>query len=110
MARPARPERSRSARSSHQLSRFYHSINLDRVFGTHNHPGSDVKAIIVLEQINPPITYAVPCEHILAIHKATGYGPPATIGGTVRSDKMVPIGDGIVPQLGGIAMSELQLI
>src|ERR1017187_10666149 len=37
MARPARPERSRSARSSRQLSRFYHSINLDRVFGTHTH-------------------------------------------------------------------------
>ena len=36
MARPARPERSRSARSSRQLSRFYHSINLDRVFGTHS--------------------------------------------------------------------------
>src|ERR1700692_75104 len=36
MARPARPERSRSARSSRQLSRFYHSINPDRVFGTHN--------------------------------------------------------------------------
>src|SRR5712671_1975067 len=37
MARPARPERSRSAQSSRQLSRFYHSINLDRVFGTHKH-------------------------------------------------------------------------
>jgi len=36
MARPARPERSRSARSSRQLSRFYHSINPDRVFGTHS--------------------------------------------------------------------------
>src|SRR4029077_14664768 len=35
MARPARPERNRSARSSRQLSRFYHSINPDRVFGTH---------------------------------------------------------------------------
>src|SRR5882757_3320285 len=35
MARPARPEQSRSARSSRQLSRFYHSINPDRVFGTH---------------------------------------------------------------------------
>src|SRR6266404_7735656 len=35
MARPARPERSRSARPSRQLSRFYHSINPDRVFGTH---------------------------------------------------------------------------
>jgi hypothetical protein len=37
MARPARPERSRSARSSRQLSRFYHSINPDRVFGTQWH-------------------------------------------------------------------------
>src|SRR5712671_2088724 len=35
MARPARSERSRSARPSRQLSRFYHSINPDRVFGTH---------------------------------------------------------------------------
>src|ERR1700758_5218971 len=35
MARPARPERSRLARSR-QLSRFYHSINPDRVFGTHS--------------------------------------------------------------------------
>src|ERR1035437_2032531 len=43
MARPARPERSRSARSSRQLSRFYHSINLDRVFGTHRERGSLLK-------------------------------------------------------------------
>src|SRR5580692_9802342 len=35
MARPARPERSRSARPSRQLSRFYRSINPDMVFGTH---------------------------------------------------------------------------
>ena len=41
-----------------------------------DHPKSDVQAIIVLEQINPPMTY-------------------------VRSDKLLPIGDGIVPQLGG---------
>jgi hypothetical protein len=65
-----------------------------------DHPKSDVQAIIVLEQINPPKTYAVPCKDILAIHKAVDYGPPAVIGGTVRSDKMVPIGGGIVPQLG----------
>src|SRR5712672_1999435 len=36
MARPARPERSRSARPSRQLSRFYRAINSDMVFGTHN--------------------------------------------------------------------------
>src|SRR5882757_6373092 len=41
MARPAWPERSRSARSSRQLSRFYHSINPDRVFGTQHTPLCD---------------------------------------------------------------------
>src|SRR5713226_2818657 len=35
MAGPARSERSRSARPSRQLSRFYRSINSDMVFGTH---------------------------------------------------------------------------
>jgi hypothetical protein len=34
-----------------------------------------MQAIIVLEQINPPITYAMPCKDIPAIHKAVGYGP-----------------------------------
>src|SRR6267142_257006 len=34
MARSVWPERSRPARSSRQLSRFDHSINSDRVFGT----------------------------------------------------------------------------
>src|SRR5467141_934395 len=36
MARPAQPQQNRTARSSRQVSRFYRSINLDRVFGTHN--------------------------------------------------------------------------
>src|SRR5271163_3271189 len=36
MAKPVRPERSRRARSLRQVSRFYRSINPDRVFGTDN--------------------------------------------------------------------------
>src|SRR5450759_1559780 len=44
MARPAPPERSRSAQSSRQLSRFYHSINPDRVFGTHRVRNQDLPA------------------------------------------------------------------
>src|SRR6266852_6432976 len=36
MARPARPERSRSALSLRQLSRFCYLINSDMVFGTHS--------------------------------------------------------------------------
>src|SRR6202171_3672271 len=35
MARPARPEQTKSARSSRQLSRFCYLINPDKVFGTH---------------------------------------------------------------------------
>src|SRR5260370_31041063 len=51
MARPARPERSRSARSSRQLSRFYHSINPDRVFGTHRQmaAGAGVKQELIVQ-------------------------------------------------------------
>src|SRR6202165_3221248 len=36
MARPARPERSRSALTLRQLSRFCYSIKPDKVFGTHS--------------------------------------------------------------------------
>src|SRR5260221_9090124 len=35
MARPGRRERNRAARSFHQLRRFHHVINSDKVFGTH---------------------------------------------------------------------------
>src|SRR5260370_41278342 len=72
MASPARPERSRSARSSRQLSRFYHSINPDRVFGTHKGvvPGRHVgdpelaigagdRVIGVVDDINPSFHPAV---------------------------------------------------
>src|ERR1700680_47614 len=37
MARPARPERSRSALPLRQLNRFCYLINSDIVFGTHSH-------------------------------------------------------------------------
>src|SRR5712675_2398535 len=49
MARPAWPERSRSARSSRQLSRFYHSTNPDRVFGAHSHANVRVFAGLLEE-------------------------------------------------------------
>src|SRR5258706_1387770 len=39
MARPERPERSRSALPLRQLSRFCYLINSDIVFGTHSQPG-----------------------------------------------------------------------
>jgi hypothetical protein len=65
-----------------------------------DHPESDVGAVIVMEQLNPSQCYAVPCNRIHAIHKAVAYGPAATVGGSIRSDQLMPIGAGIVPQLG----------
>src|SRR5437899_8236111 len=64
MARPPRPERSGSARSSRQLSRFYHSINPDRVFGTHTpaeHPVSRIaRPDVLLSLVRAP---ALPPQH-----------------------------------------------
>jgi hypothetical protein len=64
-----------------------------------DHPESEVHAIIVLEQLNPPQCYSVPRNRIYAIHKAVAYGPAAEMGGFVRSDQLMPIGAGIVPVL-----------
>jgi hypothetical protein len=57
------------------------------------HPESEASALIMVEQLNPPINYAVKLKNILAVHKAIGYSPAGcTIGGTVSSRDMVPIG------------------
>ena len=48
MARPARPEQTKSARSSRQLSRFCYLINPDKVFGTHTHLRQVLKSYAVL--------------------------------------------------------------
>src|ERR1700738_2877891 len=45
MARPARPERSRSALPLRQLSRFCYLINSDIVFGTHRHWLSRIRRV-----------------------------------------------------------------
>jgi hypothetical protein len=57
-----------------------------------DHPGSDVGALIVLEQLNPPRTYSVPCSHIRAIHKAIGYIPAGgKIGSKINPTAILPI-------------------
>ena len=49
--------------------------------------------MIMVEQLNPPTGYSIKCKDILAIHKAVGYSPAGgTIGGTVSSRDMLPIG------------------
>jgi hypothetical protein len=65
-------------------------------FPYRDHPESEVSALIMVEQLNPPIGYGIKCEHILAVHKAVGYSPAGgTIGGTVSSGDMLPIGKAV---------------
>jgi hypothetical protein len=62
-------------------------------FPYRENPKSEVSALIMVEQVNPPIGYRIKCKDILAIHKATGYSPKGgTIGGTVSSGDMLLIG------------------
>jgi hypothetical protein len=52
---------------------------------------------MIVEQMYPPQCYSVPCDRILAIHKAIGYSPTdAKIGGTVNSAVMLPIEKAVV--------------
>src|ERR1700682_5475632 len=62
MARPAWPERSRSARSSRQLSRFYHSINPDRVSV---HTGADLLAGSDQASRRPLAVAAMGARHVV---------------------------------------------
>jgi hypothetical protein len=58
-----------------------------------DHPESDVQALIMIEQLNPPTGYRIKCADIIAIHKAVGYSPAGgTMGGTVSTGDMLPIG------------------
>jgi hypothetical protein len=58
-----------------------------------DHPESEVQALIMVEQLNPPTGYRLRCADIIAIHKAVGYCPAGgKIGGTVSSRDMLSIG------------------
>jgi hypothetical protein len=56
------------------------------------HPESEVSALIMVEQLNPPTGYRIRCADIIAIHKAVGYSPSGgEVGGTVSLGDMLPI-------------------
>jgi hypothetical protein len=58
-----------------------------------DHPESEVAAIMMVEQLNPPASYTVTCRSILAIHKAVGYSPvDVKLGEVVAPESMLPIG------------------
>jgi hypothetical protein len=61
-------------------------------FPYRDHPQSDVKAIVMFEQLNPRQTYTVFCDQIHAIHKAIGYVPAgAPIGGSIKAADILPM-------------------
>jgi hypothetical protein len=63
-------------------------------FPYREHPESEVSALIMVEQLNPPINYSLKCKNILAIHKAVGFSPgDVEIGGSISSGDLLPIGE-----------------
>ena len=44
-------------------------------FPYREHPDSDVRAIVMFEQFNPHLRFAIPCGDLLAIHKCLGPMP-----------------------------------
>ena len=64
-----------------------------------DHPDSNVQAALLLEQITPPQSYRIKCSDVIGLHKAIGFAPACEIGGSVRSDTIMPIGDDVVPVL-----------
>ena len=64
-------------------------------FPYREHPEAEVSALVMVEQLNPPINYSLKCKHILAIHKAVGFVPcDVDIGSSISSGDLLPIGDG----------------
>src|SRR6266436_8417363 len=79
MARSARPEQSRSARSSRQFSRFYYSINPDQVFGTHRR---------AKEKPLPNVSEAIRRLVELGLKVKTPARPASKPGGRLRAQEL----------------------
>jgi Peptidase S24-like len=53
--------------------------------------GSDVVITATVEQLNPPRTYHIPYDQILAVHKVLGPGKRDATGGVVAPREMVEV-------------------
>jgi hypothetical protein len=60
------------------------------VFGTQ--PGSEVSPVFSVEQFKPPRHFTIPCDKVLAVHKAIGHVPVGKIGEDIDMAQMIPIG------------------
>lgn|GEM_PF-923076 len=62
-------------------------------FPYNDHPQSEVKAILIVEQLNPRQCYRISCDAIQAIHKVIKFAPGVgKVGGSVNSNDFRPIG------------------
>lgn len=68
-------------------------------FPHYDHPDSNVRAALLVEQLKPPQGYSMRLSDVLAVHKAVGYAPAGKIGGSISLDEIEPIGDGRLPAL-----------
>ena len=71
MARPARPERNKAARSFRQLRRFHHVINSYRVFGTHREQQAAEK-LVEAGRILAQEPQAMQLRYFEALHDIAG--------------------------------------
>lgn len=51
-------------------------------FPYREHPDSEVRAVVIAEQINPYKQYSIPCTHLLGIHKCLGVMPEERLNRT----------------------------
>ena len=58
MAKSKWPNRNIAARSFHQLRRFCHLINVDKVFGTHNKGFGDDPFIMPVDPTDVPVAFS----------------------------------------------------
>src|SRR5258708_6344702 len=92
MARPARPERSRSALPLRQLSRFCHLINSDIVFGTHSRLTLNV--FLSFAQFEREVTSERIRDKIAASkRKGLWVGGPLPLGYEMKDGKIAGVED-----------------
>src|SRR5258707_2401623 len=87
MVRPGRPERNRAAQSLRQLRRFYHVINSDEVFGTHN-LGARVGITSVLHTWGSALTHH---PHVHMIIPGGGISPDGERWVSCRPGFFLPV-------------------
>lgn len=59
-------------------------------FPYRDHPNSNVRAVIIVEQINPHRQFVIPCDRLLGIHKCLGPLPVDAVYNAKTKKFVVP--------------------